>query len=142
MLSITEYALKRRKVVWFLILMTLIGGLYAFFELGKKEDSTFVIKSAAISCNYPGASPLEVEQLITEPIERELQSLPNLHKLKSQSRYGSSRIILELEPSTPAERVPQLWDELRRRVLNLSTRLPNGASAISVNDDFGDLYGL
>lgn len=142
MLSITEYALKRRKVVWFLILMTLIGGLYAFFELGKKEDSTFVIKSAAISCNYPGASPLEVEQLITEPIERELQSLPNLHKLKSQSRYGSSRIILELEPSTPAERVPQLWDELRRRVLNLSTHLPNGASAISVNDDFGDLYGL
>lgn len=142
MKSWTERALRGRKIVIFLLLICLIGGVVSFLNLGKKEDSLFVIKTAAISCNYPGASPLEVEQLITEPIEREIQSMQGVRKITSESHYGRSRIRVELEPATPAKKIPQRWDELRRRILNITPRLPEGASAITVSDDFGDLYGI
>lgn len=114
----------------------------SFVELGKREDSTFVIKTAAISCDYAGATPEQVEQLITEPIEREVQRMAGIRKISSESYYGRSRIRVELEPSTPAKEIPQRWDELRRRILNIAPQLPEGASAITVIDDFGDLFGI
>ncbi len=113
-----------------------------FMQLGKKEDSTFVIKSASIICLYPGATPQEVEQLITEPIEREIQSMRRSYKITSDSQYGISKILIELDPATPPTEIPQLWDELRRKVQNIQPTLPSGASQIIVNDDFGDVYGL
>lgn len=141
-MSITDYSMRHRSVVWFILALCLAGGVWAFVKMGKKEDSTFVLKSAVVTCEYPGATPLEVEQLITEPIGRELQSMRRVKKLTSESYYGLSRIMVELESGTPAKDIPQLWDELRRKVLNISSQLPTGAGTVVVNDDFGDVYGL
>ncbi|MFR9661840.1 MAG: efflux RND transporter permease subunit, partial [Rikenellaceae bacterium] len=140
-MSIPKFAIKRSNLTWFLLLTLLIGGFVSFMQLGKKEDSTFIIKSAAIVTSYPGATPLEVEQLITEPIEREVQSMSGVYKVTSDSQFGLSRIIVELDPSTPPEITSQRWDDLRRKVLNISPMLPAGA-VVSVNDDYGDLYGI
>lgn len=141
-MNLTEYSLRRPRVVWFVLAVMLIGGVYAFTRLGKKEDAPFVIKSAVLMTHYDGASPEEVERLVTEPIEREIQTMRSLHKITSESYYGLSRIVVELSPATPAERMPQMWDELRRKVQNVQNQLPDGASEISVGDDFGDLYGI
>ncbi|GAB0484162.1 efflux RND transporter permease subunit [Alistipes onderdonkii] len=141
-MSLPEYSLKNRKVVWFFLFVLLAGGALGFVTLGKKEDSVFVIKSASLVCSYPGATPLEVEQLVTEPIEREVQSMRLVHKITSESYYGLSKVLVELDPATRASEIPQLWDELRRKVLNIQPRLPSGASPVTVADDFGDVYGI
>ncbi len=113
-----------------------------FINLGKKEDSTFVIKSAAVTCRYAGATPLEVEQFITEPLEREIQTMRSIYKITSESSYGLSQIMVELDPASSPHDIPQLWDELRRKCSDAAMRLPSGASNVVVSDDFGDVYGL
>lgn len=141
-MKLSEWTLSHPKIVCFLLAVALAGGIVGFDRLGKKEDAVFVIKSAAITCSYPGASPEEVEQLIAEPVEREIQSMRAIHKITSQSTYGQARILVELDPATPAREIPQLWDELRRRTLNVAPQLPAGASSLHVADDFGDVYGI
>ena len=141
-MSLPEYSLKNRKVVWFFLFVLLAGGALGFVTLGKKEDSVFIIKSASLVCSYPGATPHEVEQLVTEPNEREVQSMRLVHKITSESYYGLSKVLVELDPATRASEIPQLWDELRRKVLNIQPRLPAGASPVTVADDFGDVYGI
>ncbi|MGL5683809.1 MAG: efflux RND transporter permease subunit [Marinifilaceae bacterium] len=141
-MNIARYALDNQKVIYFFLAILLVGGVTAFGLLGKKEDSPFVIKSAVLITQYPGASPMEVEQLITEPIEREIQSMRRVYKITSDSYYGLSKITIELDPATPPGEMPQMWDELRRKALNIQPNLPSGVSTISINDDFGDVYGI
>lgn len=142
MANISKISVANRHIVWFFLVLILLGGLYAFVVLGKKEDSTFKIKSAVVICPYPGATPEQVEKLIVEPLERELRTLTSLRKITSEAHFGYARLVVELQPSTPAERVEQLWDELRRKVDNSLLRLPDGAGPITVADDFGDVYGM
>lgn len=141
-MNISQYSIRRPSVILFFLAVMLVGGIYAFEQLGKREDSTFVIKSAIVICPYSGATPLEVESLVSKPIERGLRTLTAVHKITSESHYGYARFVVELHPSTPPERIPQLWDELRRKVNDLRTQLPDGVGDITVVDDFGDVYGL
>ncbi len=141
-MNLPEYTLRRRKVVWFLLLVLLAGGAASFASLEKKEDALFVIKSAMLVCTYPGATPEQVEELVTEPVEREVQAMRAVHKVTSESGYGVAKVLVELDPATRAAEIPQLWDELRRRVLDVQPTLPEGVSPIRVADDFGDLYGI
>ena len=91
---------------------------------------------------YPGATPQEVEKLVTEPIEREIQAMSDVFQIKSESYFGMSKITIELQPTLSPDYMPVKWDELRRKVANIQPRLPSGASSISVNDDFGDVFGI
>ena len=141
-MNLAKYALDNTKIVYFFLAVLLIGGILSFDRLGKKEDAPFVIKSAVIMTRYPGAEPAEVERLITEPISREIQSMSGVYKIKSESMYGLSKITFELQPSLSAESIPQKWDELRRKVLNIQPQLPAGASVPTVSDDFGDVFGI
>lgn len=141
-MNIPRYSLENRKVVYFFLLIMLAGGIYSFFKLPKKEDAPFIIKSAALVTQYPGATSLEVEKLITEPIEREIQSMSDVFQIKSESYFGLSKIMIELQPTISPEDMPVKWDELRRKVINIQPQLPSGASAISVSDDFGDVFGI
>ncbi len=141
-MNIPNYALDNKKVIYFILILLLIGGVISFFRLPKKEDSPFIIKTAVLITQYPGATPQEVEKLITEPIEREIQSMSEVDKIESESRYGISKISIDLLPTIEPDRMPVKWDELRRKVANIQSRLPSGASTISVNDDFGDVYGI
>ena len=141
-MNLAKYSLGNTKVIYFFLAVLLIGGVFSFGKLGKKEDAPFVIKSAVIMTRYPGAEPAEVERLITEPISREIQSMSGVYKIKSESMYGISKITFELLPSLPASSIPQKWDELRRKVLNIQPQLPSGSSVPTVSDDFGDVFGI
>lgn len=101
-----------------------------------------MIKQAVLVTQYPGATPQEVEKLVTEPIEREIQAMSDVFQIKSESYFGMSKISIELQPTLSPDYMPVKWDELRRKVANIQPRLPSGASSISVSDDFGDVFGI
>ena len=140
-MNIPKYSLENQKIIYFFLAVMLIGG-YSFFKLPKKEDSPFVIKQAVLVTQYPGATPQEVEKLVTEPIEREIQAMSDVFQIKSESYFGMSKISIELQPTLSPDYMPVKWDELRRKVANIQPRLPSGASSISVSDDFGDVFGI
>ena len=141
-MNLPVYSLENKKIIYFFLAIMLIGGIYSFFKLPKKEDSPFVIKQAVLVTQYPGATPQEVEKLITEPIEREIQSMSDVFQIKSESYFGMSKISIELQHTLAPDYMPVKWDELRRKVANIQPRLPSGASAINVSDDFGDVFGI
>lgn len=141
-MNISRYSILRPSVIIFFLAVALLGGIYAFEKLGKREDSTFVIKSAIVICPYSGATPEEVESLVSKPLERGLRTLTTVYKITSESHYGYARLVVELHPSTAPERIPQLWDELRRKVDDLRPELPDGIGDITIIDDFGDVFGL
>lgn len=141
-MNIPKYSLENQKIIYFFLAVMLIGGIYSFFKLPKKEDSPFVIKQAVLVTQYPGATPQEVEKLVTEPIEREIQAMSDVFQIKSESYFGMSKISIELQLTLSPDYMPVKWDELRRKVANIQPRLPSGASSISVSDDFGDVFGI
>ena len=141
-MNIPKYSLENQKIIYFFLAVMLIGGIYSFFKLPKKEDSPFVIKQAVLVTQYPGATPQEVEKLVTELIEREIQAMSDVFQIKSESYFGMSKISIELQPTLSPDYMPVKWDELRRKVANIQPRLPSGASSISVSDDFGDVFGI
>ena len=141
-MNIPKYSLENQKIIYFFLAVMLIGGIYSFFKLPKKEDSPFVIKQAVLVTQYPGATPQEVEKLVTVPIEREIQAMSDVFQIKSESYFGMSKISIELQPTLSPDYMPVKWDELRRKVANIQPRLPSGASSISVSDDFGDVFGI
>ncbi len=141
-MNLPKYSLDNPKVIYFFLAILLLGGISAFEKLEKKEDAPFVIKQVSLVTSYPGATPAEVEELITEPIERTVQSMRNVYKIKSESQFGLSKIDIELDPSLSPDIIPQMWDELRRKALDVQPSLPAEASTIKVADDFGDVFGI
>ncbi len=141
-MNIAGYALKNKQVIYFFLIITILGGIYAFEHLGKREDSPFVIKQIIFMTYYPGATAEQVEKEVTEIIEREIQTHPLVDFIKSESRPGFSYIKVDMFQWVPKERFEQIWDEMRRKVLNVQSKLPKEASTIIVNDDFGAVFGI
>jgi multidrug efflux pump subunit AcrB len=142
MSSITEYAFKNKVVVYFLLLLVLLGGISSYFKMGKLEDAVFTIKTALVVTAYPGASPYEVEQEISEVIERAVQEMSSVKEVISSSWAGLSIVEVNLKESMRSDEMPQTWDILRKKIQDASSELPTGAYAPEVVDDFGDVYGM
>ena len=142
MKNIAQWSIERPLYPWLIILTCLVGGLYGIDTVGRLEDPVFPIKNAYVITVYPGASALEVEQEVTDLVEASLQELPYLYKMTSKSVPGRSEIQVEVHEHFKASEVPQIWDELRRRVSEAAQRLPPGALTPLVEDDFGDVYGI
>ena len=141
-MNIAKYALNNKQVIYFLLTITILGGILAYDMLGKREDAPFVVKEMIITTYYPGASQYEVQEQITEIIEREVQSHPLVDWIKSESKPGYSRVHISMYQSIAGGEFQQIWDEMRRKVLNVQPQLPKEASTIFVNDDFGDVFGI
>lgn len=142
MFNITKYATRHSSVVWLFVAIIIVGGIYSFATLGKREDSTFTIKSAVVICPYPGATPEQVESLVLEPLERELRTLRYVDEISSEAHYGRGELMIKLLAETPAEETPQIWDELRSKTSDARRLLPSDIGEVTVIDDFGDVYGI
>ncbi len=141
-MSLVELALKNRTVTQFAVFLLLVGGIGAFFTLGQLEDPDFTVKVAMIVTQYPGASPQEVEQEVTEKIEAAIQEMGQLDNMYSLSKAGLSLIRVEMSQEFWADRLPQVWDEMRRKVNDLQPSLPPGVLRSQVIDDFSFVYGF
>ena len=141
-MNIAEYFIRNKVISWVLILVLLIGGILAYGDLGRLEDPEFTVKEAVIITQYPGASAQQVEEEVTYLLENAIQQLPYVDYIRSVSSNGLSQINVTMHNIYGPDDLPQIWDELRRKINDISSRLPPGANPPLVNDDFGDVYGL
>lgn len=137
-----QFALNRRTLMVVLTILLLLGGILSFQKLGRLEDPTFTIKTALVVTQYKGATPMEVEEEITDLIEETIKSMGQVKELYSTSQEGVSFVYVDMKDEFTREELPQIWDELRRKVSDIQKYLPPGAGPSIVNDDFGDVYGV
>ncbi|MGO2355094.1 MAG: efflux RND transporter permease subunit [Marinomonas foliarum] len=141
-MDIAAYFIQRKVTSWMVTLILLVGGAIAFTNLGQLEDPEFTIKDALIITQYPGASPEQVEEEVTYPIETELQNLPYVDKITSTSKAGYSKVQLTIKDTYRAKELKQIWDEVRKKIRDIQGQFPSGVATPMVLDDFGDVYGV
>jgi multidrug efflux pump subunit AcrB len=141
-MNIAKYTIEHKVVSLISTFLIVIGGLLAYQKVGRLEDPEFTIKEAVIFTSYPGATAKEVEEEITEPIETAVQQLKQLKEVRSISRSGQSIVFVEVQEYYDKNSLPQIWDELRRKINDMKKHLPPGCNSPVVNDDFGDVYGV
>jgi multidrug efflux pump subunit AcrB len=141
-MNLAAIAIEKRTVSYFIVFLLVAGGLAAYFQLGQLEDPEYTVKTAMIQTLYPGASPQEVELEVTDRIEQAIQEMGEIKYLESSSQPGVSSIKVEIKPEYWSDRLPQIWDMLRRKVREIETQLPPGCQRPMVNDDFGSVFGF
>ncbi|MEE8131128.1 MAG: efflux RND transporter permease subunit, partial [Vicinamibacterales bacterium] len=141
-MNFAELALKNRVSTLVLTALILLGGAVSFQGLGRLEDPAFTIKTALVVTPYPGATTQEVEEEVTDHIELAAQKLGQLDTIESRSEPGLSTLNVNIKNQYNATSLPQVWDELRRKVADAQSGLPPGAGPSIVVDDFGDVFGI
>ncbi len=141
-MNITEYAIKNKAVSYFFIALVLFGGIGSYFVLGQLEDPVFTIKKCTVVTLYPGASAYEVELEVTDVIEKAIKEIPDIEHLYSFSRPGVSVIKVDVEQHIWMDTLPQIWDEMRKKIRDVIPQLPPGAGKPDISDDFNFVYGF
>lgn len=141
-MDIAKRSIEKPIITWLIVVICLLGGIWGFNAVGKLEDPSFTIPYAIINTPYPGATAEEVEEEVTERLERAIQEMPQIDVLDSKSLPGRSEIQVEIQDTYGSNELPQIWDELRRKVNDAQGDLPQGVVGSQVNDDFGEVYGL
>jgi multidrug efflux pump subunit AcrB len=137
------FSVKNDRVVFVAMALVLAGGVVAYRELGRLEDPEFTIKEALVITPYPGASAEEVALEVTNSIETACQQLGQLKRVESESTRGQSMVKVVIADRYDRHRIPQVWDELRRKITDVQPLLPPSIRGQSmVIDDFGDVYGV
>lgn len=141
-MNLAEWTIRKSLLSWVITLLFLVIGWQSYQKLSRLEDPEFTIKDAVIMTPYAGASAAEVETEVTNVIEKAVQQMGQLKKVESRSARGMSIINVSMQDKYDRATLPQVWDELRRKVNDAQKNLPPNAGTSIVNDDFGDVYGL
>ncbi|MPS47599.1 efflux RND transporter permease subunit [Methylobacillus sp.] len=139
--NLSRWALTHRSLVLYFMLVLTLAGMLAYTKLGQSEDPPFTFKVMVVRTMWPGASTHEVEQQVTDKLEKKLQELPYLDILRSYSRPGESLIFILAKDSTPPSAVPDVWYQARKKIGDIRNTLPDGIQGPFFNDEFGDVYG-
>ena len=138
--NFSEWGLRHAAFTGFLMVLLVAGGVYAYFQLGQKEDPEFTFRVMVVKTLYPGATAAEVEQQVTDRLEKKLQELPYLDYVRSYSKSGESVIFLTPRQDVPPNEIPFLWYLARKKAADVHHTLPPGAIGPFFNDEFGDTY--
>lgn len=141
-MNIARFSMKRSTTSWMLLLILLLGGLVALQNIGRLEDPEFTLKQAMVITQYPGATAQQVEEEVTYRLENAIQELSYVDHITSVSQPGLSQITIEMHSTLRKHQMPQVWDELRRKVNDSRKTLPPGSGEPMVKDDFADVYGM
>ena len=139
--NMSEWALKHQSFVLFLVVVLGFIGIFSYTKLGQSEDPPFTFKVMTVRTGWPGATAREVEQQVTERVEKKLQELPELNFVRSFSRPGESLVFVAIKDSIPAKQVPDVYYQIRKKIGDIRGQLPQGIVGPSFNDEFGDTYG-
>lgn len=141
-MQIARLSIERPIYTWLLILFCLFGGGAGYLSVGKLEDPVFTLKTALVITPWPGATAEEVAIGVSEVIEGEIQKMDEIRWIASRNTPGLSVVTVEIKDTYGAAELPQVWDDLRDRVADAVPDLPPGALTPTVNDGFGDVFGL
>lgn len=139
--NLSDWALRHQSFVVYMLGIIVIAGLMAYFTLGRAEDPEFTIKTMVVSAEWPGATAREMEQQVTDRLEKKLQETPFLDFVQSFSEPGHSLIFVNLKDYAPNAQVPNAWYEVRKKLRDIGHTLPEGVQGPFFNDEFGDTYG-
>ncbi len=142
MINLSEWALKHRSLVAYLMVVAVIAGVLSYYRLGRSEDPSFIIKTMIVQAAWPGATVEETLKQVTERLERKLQETPHLDFLRSFTRAGVTTIFVNLKGSANAKEVADTWYQVRKNVGDIRHTLPAGIVGPGFNDDFGDTFGI
>lgn len=141
-MNLAEQAIRKKTVTLVLTAVFFVGGILAYRGLARLEDPEFTIKEALVITPYPGATAAEVENEVSDRIEQAVQQLGQLKEVESRSDRGVSTVTVRIKDQYDKSALPQVWDELRRKVNDVQGQLPPGAGPSMVNDDYGDVWGV
>ncbi|MDJ0892656.1 MAG: efflux RND transporter permease subunit, partial [Gammaproteobacteria bacterium] len=141
-MSLPAIAVQKQPITYFFTFLLIVAGVGSFFQLGQLEDPEFTVKTAAITTVYPGASAEQVELEVTDRIETALQEMTELKNVYSNSRPGLSIIKVDIKNEYWADRLPQVWDHMRKKIGDMEDELPPGAGEPQIGDDFGFVFGF
>ncbi|MDQ5947387.1 MAG: multidrug efflux pump, partial [Pseudomonadota bacterium] len=139
-LNLSEWALRHRSMVLYLMIVLMVAGTISYFKLGRAEDPDFTFKAMVVRTLWPGATAREVEEQVTERLEKKLQETPWVDVIRSSSRSGESLLFIILKDYTPKKEVPNAWYEVRKKVGDVRHTLPAGVQGPFLNDEFGDTF--
>ncbi|NOU20802.1 MAG: efflux RND transporter permease subunit, partial [Methyloglobulus sp.] len=139
--NLSDWALKHQTLVLYLMLVVTIAGLAAYTKLGQSEDPPFTFKVMLVRTTWPGASTQEVEQQVTDKLEKKIQEVPHLDFTRSFSRPGESVIFVVIKDNTFSEDIPAIWYQLRKKIGDIRHTLPQSIESLTFNDEFSDVYG-
>ena len=137
--NLSEWALSHRQLVFYLIVVFALAGVFAYQKLGQSEDPPFTFKVMVVKTNWPGASARDVEQQVTDRIESKLQEMP-LEWVRSYSKPGESLVFVSFKDSLPSASIPDLQYQVRKKIGDIRNTLPAGIQGPFFNDEFGDTY--
>ncbi|EIJ44288.1 cation/multidrug efflux pump [Beggiatoa alba B18LD] len=139
--NLSEWSLQHQALIRYFLIALLAAGVLSYSQLGQMEDPEFTIKTMVVRVLWTGASAEEVEQQVTDKIEKKLEETPYLDFLRSYSKSGESTLFINLLDSTPAKAVPDVWYQVRKKIGDIQNTLPNGVKGPFFNDEFGDTFG-
>lgn len=140
--NLSDWALRHKSFVLYLMLISALAGVYAFGKLGREEDPPFTIKTMVVKTLWPGANAKDTLMQVTDRIEKKLEELAFLDYVRSYTKPGDSLVYVNLKDSTPAELVDGLWYQVRKKIADIKGELPSGVQGPFFNDEFGDTYSL
>ncbi len=140
--NLSEWAIQRKSLIVFLAFLSAVGGILAYFNLGRDEDPEFTFKTMIVSAAWPGGTIEQTTDQITDRLERTLEEVPHLDHLRSLTSAGQSVIYVVLDDATPPDQVGESWYQARTRVGDIVSTLPAGVRGPFFNDDFGDTFGI
>ena len=141
MRNLTEVSLKNRNLVWYFIVVIFIAGIFSYTKLGRMEDPAYTIRQMIVTVAWPGADAVQMEQQVTDKIEKKLQDTPGLDYVKSSSRAGEAVIYVTLRDDVDTDKIRFTWLEVRNLVEDMKADLPDGVYGPYYNDRFDDVYG-
>ena len=139
--NISRWALEHAPLTRYLMVVMMVLGFAAYFQLGQDEDPPFTFRVMVVQAFWPGATAQQMAEQVTDKIERSLQEVPNSDVIRSYTKPGESLTLLELKDSTPPKDVTGTWYQVRKKVGDMRSTLPQGVIGPVFNDDFGDVYG-
>lgn len=141
MTNLTEISLKHRALVWYFIIMTAIGGVAAYFQLGRMEDPQFTIRQMVITAAWPGATAEQMQEQVTDKLEKKFQDVPGLDHINSETRAGQTVIYVALKPEVSKDQIRPIWRDVHNFGEAVKKDLPEGVYGPYYNDRFDDVYG-
>jgi len=139
--NLSAWALKNQVLVLYVMLMLTVSGLLAYTKLGQSEDPPFTFKVMLVRATWPGASAVEVEQQVTDKLEKKIQEVPHLYFSSSYSRPGESVIFVVIKDDTFSKEIPEIWYQVRKKIGDIRHTLPQNIESVTFNDEFSDVFG-
>ena len=139
--NLSEWALRHQSFVWYLMAVSLVMGVFSYFNLGREEDPSFTIKTMVIQARWPGATVDDTLLQVTDRIEKKLEELDSLDYVKSYTRPGEATVYVYLKDTTSGKAIPDIWYQVRKKITDIKGDFPQGLQGPAFNDEFGDVFG-